>query len=780
MKGVRSEIKTTSREIALLDDIKWMSTEIDTLQRSNWMSRAPLSKLLRRLVKVQLLYALSRSPLFTDRRRAKFFRSAEKRDPMLLSARLDRFCQDYYTRIEQSSVLTREDRDDLMKDALRVTAVVPNYNHERYLRERLDSILSQTYPLIDIIVLDDCSTDNSRQVIEDYLVRHPDRIKAVYNDANSGSVFRQWQKGHELATGDLVWICESDDFCAPSFVERLIGHFRDPSVMLAFGKIEFADEVGTVKPGMAHYREAAEQGIWDQPCLRPAAEWFQGAFAVKNVIANVGGSLWRRAPLGSTTWDEACSYRIMGDWYLYSVQANGGQIAFDPTAQAYFRIHCQNTSGAAAQRSPDYYREYTRLITALKQRWAIPDQTIDRFVDSCHEIYRGAGIKTPKFETLLPIKSLKAIKTESPHVLMGILGFSYGGGEIFPIHLANALHQRGVMVSMLTMMDTEDHPDVRNMLHPAIPVYTANGARDVGVRNFVESVGITIIHSHIASIEMLLLDEGNVDLPYLSTLHGSYEAMEIPKRSVDSWSRKIDRFVFLTQRNLEAFAKIALPQEKFCKLPNAMPVDPRPYHRTRAAMKISEDAVVFTVVGRGIAGKGWIEAVQAFKVIRDRRPDVVAALLLAGEGPLTATAREIAGADPDIHFLGFDNKVHGIYRLSNVALLPTRYPGESFPLCLIQAMQVGIPAIATDTGEISKMICQRGQQAGLTIPYLEDDQAFISAIVERMDQILDKDLRTRLAKGAEVIGKGYDMDTVAGDYLALYLEILHNRAPLTR
>lgn len=752
-----------------------MSAEIATLQRSNWMSRAPLSKLLRRLVKVQLLYALSRSPLFTDRRRAKFLRSAAKRDPMLLSARLDQFCQDYFTRIEKSSVITTEDRDNLIAHALRVTAVVPNYNHERYLRERLDSILSQTYPLIDIIVLDDCSTDNSRQVIEDYHVRHPDRIKVVYNDANSGSVFRQWQKGHELATGDLVWICESDDFCAPSFVERLIGHFRDPSVMLAFGKIEFADEVGTVKPGMAHYREAAEQGIWDQPCLRPAAEWFQGAFAVKNVIANVGGSLWRRAPLGSTTWDEACSYRIMGDWYLYSVQANGGQIAFDPTAQAYFRIHSQNTSGAAAQRSPDYYREYTRLITALKQRWAIPDQTIDRFVDSCHEIYRGAGIKTPKFETLLPIKSLKAIKTESPHVLMGILGFSYGGGEIFPIHLANALHQRGVMVSMLTMMDTEDHPDVRNMLHPAIPVYTANGARDVGVRNFVESVGITIIHSHIASIEMLLLDEGNVDLPYLSTLHGSYEAMEIPRRSVEAWAARIDRFGYLTERNLEPFSCIAVPPEKFCRVHNAMPVDLLAYGRTRAEMNIREDAIVFTLVGRGVKGKGWPEAVRAFQVLRARQPDVAMALLLAGDGPLTTTAREIAGMDPDIHFLGFDSAVPGIYRLSDVALVPTRFSGESYPLCLIQAMQVGIPAIATDTGEISKMILQDGQEAGLTLPHIEDDHAFVETLIDAMDQMLDGNLRARLAKGAAAIGEGYKMDRLAGDYLALYRDILDRR-----
>ncbi|MGL6209969.1 MAG: glycosyltransferase family 4 protein, partial [Paracoccaceae bacterium] len=356
-----------------------------------------------------------------------------------------------------------------------------------------------------------------------------------------------------------------------------------------------------------------------------------------------------------------------------------------------------------------------------------------------------------------------------------MLGFSYGGGEIFPIHLANALHDRGVMVSMLTMTDVWDHPDVRAMLNPAIPVYTADGARGMGVGNFITSAGITIVHSHIASIEMVLLDEGNVDLPYLSTLHGSYEAMEIPKRRVAAWAAKIDRFGYTTDRNLEPFTALAVSPEKFRKLRNAMPIDPRPYARTRAEMNIPEDAIVFTLVARGVAGKGWPEAVKAFQALRARRPDVAMALLAVGDGPLTTTAREIAGTDADIHFLGFENTIHGIYRLSDVALVPTRFPGESYPLCLIQAMQVGIPALATDTGEIVNMIRESGHEAGLTIPYLEDDEAFIAALVDAMDQMLDQDVRLRLAKGAAALGEGYAIDRLAGDYLALYQDTLNSR-----
>jgi glycosyltransferase involved in cell wall biosynthesis/SAM-dependent methyltransferase len=764
------------REAAILADIHWMSAEIATLQRSNWMSRASLLKLLRRMIKVRALYALSRMSVFSDRRRGKFLRSAEKRDPMLLSSRLDKFCQDFFHRIAQNSELTEASRAALMRHGLRVTAVVPNYNHARFLPERLDSILNQTYPLIDILVLDDCSTDDSRTVIDGYVERFPDRITAVYNEANSGGVFKQWQKGHELATGDLIWFCESDDFCETTFVERLVGHFRDPSVMLAFGRIDFANTEGNVMPGMETYLEEAEPGIWGAPLVRPAAAWFKNGFGVKNLIANVGGSIWRRAPLAQAVWDEARSFKIMGDWYLYAAVAGGGQIAYDPAARACFRIHGNNTSGASAQAKPEYYLEYTKLMTALKTRWPIPEATIERFVKSCEAIYRGAGVKSPAFDTLVSVEALKAVPTTNRHILMGLLGFSYGGGEIFPIRLANELHHRGIMVSMMQMMDTEDHPDVRAMLHPAIPIYTANGLRDRGVKAAVMEAGITLVHSHIASIEMVLFDEGHIDLPYLSTLHGSYEAMTVPKRSVTAWAGKIDRFVYLTERNLSAFEGLDVAETKFVKMRNAMPIDPAPYGRTRAEMGISEDAVVFATVGRGIEGKGFVEAVQAFLALKSRRPDVPMALLLAGEGPAIDRAKTFAEGDPDIHFLGFDSAVHGIYRMSDVALAPTRFPGESYPLCLIQALQVGRPAIATDTGEIASMLREGGEEAGLILRFLTEDEYFVAETSAAMERMLDKDLRAVLTASAARLGETYAMERLVADYIGLYDKILARRA----
>lgn len=99
----------------------------------------------------------------------------------------------------------------------KVSIIVPNYNHARFLRKRLDSIYNQTYKNIEVILLDDCSTDNSRQILEEYQKKYAAITKLVPNVKNSGSVFKQWQKGISLATGDLIWIAESDDWCDDNF-----------------------------------------------------------------------------------------------------------------------------------------------------------------------------------------------------------------------------------------------------------------------------------------------------------------------------------------------------------------------------------------------------------------------------------------------------------------------------------------------------------------------------------------------------------------------------------
>ena len=103
-----------------------------------------------------------------------------------------------------------------------VSVIVPNYNHAAFLEERIESVINQSYLNIELIILDDCSSDNSRELIE----RYRSNLKVshvVFNEVNGGNVFEQWKKGIELAKGEWLWIAESDDVATPDFLEVLLG-----------------------------------------------------------------------------------------------------------------------------------------------------------------------------------------------------------------------------------------------------------------------------------------------------------------------------------------------------------------------------------------------------------------------------------------------------------------------------------------------------------------------------------------------------------------------------
>ena len=108
----------------------------------------------------------------------------------------------------------------------KVSVIVPNYNYRRFLTKRIDSILAQTYQDIEIILLDDCSTDGSQELLKQYS-KYPTFVKYLVNDKNSGSPFAQWERGMAFARGEYLWIAESDDYCKNNFLEVMVNALND-------------------------------------------------------------------------------------------------------------------------------------------------------------------------------------------------------------------------------------------------------------------------------------------------------------------------------------------------------------------------------------------------------------------------------------------------------------------------------------------------------------------------------------------------------------------------
>ena len=125
-----------------------------------------------------------------------------------------------------------------------VSVIVPNYNHAPFLKQRIESILNQTFLDFELILLDDCSTDGSSEIMESYR-SNPHVSHVVFNEVNSGSAFRQWDKGIALAKGEWIWVAESDDYAEHTFLERLMGEVdKEPDSVLAYSATYWVNQQG--------------------------------------------------------------------------------------------------------------------------------------------------------------------------------------------------------------------------------------------------------------------------------------------------------------------------------------------------------------------------------------------------------------------------------------------------------------------------------------------------------------------------------------------------------
>ena len=225
----------------------------------------------------------------------------------------------------------------------RVSVVVPNYNYERYLRTRLQSILAQTYRPHEIIFLDDCSSDRSVELAEELLSAGGIPYRIIQNATNQG-VYRQWLRGLREATGDLVWIAEADDECSPALLETLVPAFAASDVVLAYCQSKQIDGQGREIAGdYLAWTEDIDPTKWRHAYVRRGIDEVRDSLAVKNTIPNVSAVLMRKPDL-SEIEAQLVTLRNAGDWLVYVHLLERGDLAFFAEALNYHRRHSDSVT----------------------------------------------------------------------------------------------------------------------------------------------------------------------------------------------------------------------------------------------------------------------------------------------------------------------------------------------------------------------------------------------------------------------------------------------------
>ena len=232
-----------------------------------------------------------------------------------------------------------------------ISVIIPNYNHAPYLPARIESVLAQTYPHFEVILLDDCSTDDSAAVLARY-AGHPQVSHLVLNEQNSGSTFKQWAKGIALARGEWIWIAESDDWCEPTLLQALVEGIG-PATSLAFCQsvtVRGNDVLWFGRPQALAHTQAGPAFVQER-MLRA------------NAIYNASMCIFRKANYYAID-AEFTTYQYCGDWVFWVALARHGDVFESGRFLNYFRKHGADVSGPA-NRNGLAYREYLRLLDSL-------------------------------------------------------------------------------------------------------------------------------------------------------------------------------------------------------------------------------------------------------------------------------------------------------------------------------------------------------------------------------------------------------------------------------
>jgi len=229
----------------------------------------------------------------------------------------------------------------------KVSVIVPNYNHGIFLEQRLKSIFDQTINDFEVIILDDASTDNSREIISKF--EDKENVQVVYNKINRGSAFAQWAKGIALAQGNLIWIAESDDYCEPEFLASVLPAFDNPAVAISYANSNIMDAIGNIYSDFDEYFRKVDSGHWQKDYTADDTTEINCGLGVKNTIPNVSAVVFRKNENTPEHLEKASAFTLSGDWYFYLQTIKDHKINFVKAKLNYHRQH-ENTITRKSQR----------------------------------------------------------------------------------------------------------------------------------------------------------------------------------------------------------------------------------------------------------------------------------------------------------------------------------------------------------------------------------------------------------------------------------------------
>lgn len=232
----------------------------------------------------------------------------------------------------------------------KVSIIVPVYNTEKYLRQCLDSIFSQSVQDFEVIMVNDCSTDNSGVIIEEYVKRYPDKAIGITHQKNQGlSATRN--TALKYTKGKYIVFIDSDDYIAKDYVNRL------------YEKAEkFSSDMV-----ICSYTKIADDGSWEK---KMEANFIENGMRIPSYVS------WNR--IISRKLLESCDFHF-----------EEGAICED--IPAILRLEAIAENIQVIEEYGYYYRTNPKSITSTLKNWMTVDKLPLKMLAECVEFCRKDG-----------------------------------------------------------------------------------------------------------------------------------------------------------------------------------------------------------------------------------------------------------------------------------------------------------------------------------------------------------------------------------------------------
>jgi glycosyltransferase involved in cell wall biosynthesis len=215
----------------------------------------------------------------------------------------------------------------MMRTGSLASIIIDNYNYGRFLRDAIDSALSQAYPHTEVVVVDDGSTDDSREIIAGY----GGRVTAVLKE--NGGMGSALNAGFQRSRGEVVLFLDADDTLLPAAVGNAVRCFQDPDVVQVHWPLWKVDEHGSRTGGMIPGAELAEGDLRQVVIARGPASY---------VTSPTTGNSWSRRFLAQVFPVPEAEFRRIGESFLVTVAPAFGTIRRVAEPQGCYRVHGAN------------------------------------------------------------------------------------------------------------------------------------------------------------------------------------------------------------------------------------------------------------------------------------------------------------------------------------------------------------------------------------------------------------------------------------------------------